>query len=354
MIRSFFIILCICCIQNVEGQSLEGAIDLKQEFLKAASTNNYSPEYSLNEIQHRGDLLEIDSRQSYGIFIDNALVWTGKGSLMLKIDSLVSQYPDREKIRIFHPYDFSLISIRLRNHSNVQKGGLDTWGPRTENYFKDFSILTVVLLLIAFIMLFRTNTKLTLDYLNFARLFSLREREESLVTTRVTSSVNFIFYLFFSFLSAFILLIVFNYAGSYFHVAALFAHHNLLELLSRWIILGSVIFLILMVKLIILFTLAALFNLSEILPLQFFNFIRLNFLIFILLAFGCVILFLKDSPSEGTYVQLLFILPVFWFLWSLLIFLKLMAHKSFRLFHLFSYLCGSEIIPIVILFKILY
>ncbi|MEQ8424194.1 MAG: DUF4271 domain-containing protein, partial [Cyclobacteriaceae bacterium] len=99
--------------------------------------------------------------------------------------------------------------------------------------------------------------------------------------------------------------------------------------------------------------LARLFNFKEAIAPQFFNCIRLFFFIFTVSAIICVCYFVFKIQSPGAYSFLLggiiFLLGV----WIIVIGLKLLRRSPFRFFHLFSYLCASELIPIVILVKVL-
>src|SRR5258705_5729385 len=78
--------------------------------------------------------------------------------------------------------------------------------------FSNFILATSLILCIFFTALFRTNPQLTLDYLNLARLFYLRDREENQITLRITSSVNLLFYLFCSLLASLALMTALHFS----------------------------------------------------------------------------------------------------------------------------------------------
>ncbi|NJN40884.1 MAG: DUF4271 domain-containing protein [Flammeovirgaceae bacterium] len=123
---------------------------------------------------------------------------------------------------------------------------------------------------------------------------------------------------------------------------------------KNWGVLSAIIFSLILIKLVLVYVFSGLFKIMEVLPLQFFNFVRINFLAFCSISVGCLIIFFMDQDIWILHVHLLWFLVAFYVIWLLLIFLKLMPDNRFRLFHLFSYLCGSEIIPIIILIKTLY
>ena len=67
---------------------------------------------------------------------------------------------------------------------------------RPHAFFRDYAIIASSILLLFILSLYRTNPQLTLDYFSFAKIFSVKERNENLLVTRITSSVNLLFYLF--------------------------------------------------------------------------------------------------------------------------------------------------------------
>ena len=122
---------------------------------------------------------------------------------------------------------------------------------------------------------------------------------------------------------------------------------------AQWLKWSAVVLMLLSFKLVLTFLLSGLFNISEFVPFHFFNFLRMLFFVFgtgTLLSLGY---FIFKGQNPEFYSYLLYGFTILTFFWVLLIYLKLLNRVPFRFFHLFSYLCVSEIVPMVIIFKIL-
>ena len=225
---------------------------------------------------------------------------------------------------------------------------------RKAHHFFDFSIMAAIILLIFFVILLRSNPRLTFDYLNFIKLFSLQEREESSMTTRITSSINLLFYTFISLLTSFLLMIIFHFAYADLSLANTFQVNSLQEGFYQWMKLASLILLTLFGKLVLVSLFSNLYKTTEITALQFFNFVRLFFFTFGIISLLMIIFFVGKVLDPEWYYNLFFVAIFLFIFWEVIIFLKLMSRVPFRIFHLFFYLCASELIPLVILIKVVF
>lgn len=298
-----------------------------------------------------GASLWIESEKTFSVFIGGKLISTqDNGVLLYDIDSLSSLYSS--------PLDFS---IRRRNVAMstklvIKNGKVESADliERKGEYFLDFSILASVLLLIFFIVLLRTNPKLTFDYLNFTRLFSVQEHEENIMALRITSSVNLLYYTFASLLSSLQLMLIFQFASAKSSLATIFQVNSLGESFYQWLWLSAIILGILFAKLILIGSISYLYKSTEIAALQFFNFIRLFIFTFGVISIVLIFFFMNKVIDPTWYFNLFYLITAIFIFWEIIIFLKLMARLPFRIFHLFFYLCASELIPLVILLKVVF
>jgi len=121
--------------------------------------------------------------------------------------------------------------------------------------------------------------------------------------------------------------------------------------LWQWLFLALEILGALMAKLAFIASIALLFGWRDITGVQFFNFIRVLILSLALIAIVSLFCF-----SFGIYVNYFSLLKagcILLLMGTGLLYFKLQARATFHSFHLFSYLCATEIFPLMILVKVL-
>ena len=156
--------------------------------------------------------------------------------------------------------------------------------------------------------------------------------------------------MFFSFL----LLVIHFYSSSSWGWVQVDDYQSIGYLLFSWLILSVLIFAILIVKSIIVFSFSRLFDFSEATTIQFFNFIRLIFLGNLLTGLLLIVYFIFGVAMRQYYANLFYIMSILLVFWIPIVFLKLLKRSSYSTFHLFSYLCATEIFPVVIVVKLLF
>jgi len=295
--------------------------------------------------------LSITSARPFSIYLNHRLLVFNSESVSLDIDSLNALSNSPWLFGIHQQGGLKWLKTEVRTpvqlHSNFHNL------PRPADHYLDFSILASLMLIAFFITLLRTNTRLTLDYFNFVRLFSIQEREDTLLNSRISASVNIFYYGLCSLLAGFILLTVFHFGSRQIAFAESFSVQSTLHGFLQWFKLSSLIALALFVKLILIAGFSRLFDFREAPGLQFFNFVRLIFFLSVSSGLVCLCYFVFNIQSTGPYSFLLAVIIFLLNFWVAVIGLKLLRRSSFRFFQLFSYLCASELIPIVILVKVL-
>jgi len=86
---------------------------------------------------------------------------------------------------------------------------------------------------------------------------------------------------------------------------------------------------------------------------QFFSFVRSLYVAVILMGVFAIIYFIGSFQNPRFYNHLLTAMCILLLTSNLFLYVKLLPRASVSHFHLFSYLCGSEIIPLMILTKVL-
>lgn len=294
--------------------------------------------------------LVIFDRLPFSVFINGKLLTQSKDSLKLSVDSLWSLYQGKLFFSIHQEQPVYSLQSVLVSSANL---ATDNNWLRTGNYFSDFVVIASLLLFASLVFLFRSNTKLTVDYLNVIKLFSLQDRDESTVASRIGSSINLFFFALISFFIGLILIIIFKIAPDRVRLAGNFVFDSTGQAFFVWILLSLIIFVFLVTKLVLIASFSLLFNIRDTVRFQFFNFIRLLFVAVSLMASLALIYFIFQAQGSMLFYNLLLIGGFFIIIGSLFLFLKLLTRTSFPIFHLFSYLCATEIIPLMIVGRVL-
>ncbi len=309
--------------------------------------------FSVDATRFKNDFLQVEDDEPFVIFINKKLVVAKeRGSIRYGIDSLSALYSPLLQISIFQKGGISSLSCNMLAPSVIRVSDEDPI-PRTGNFFLDFSLMGTLIVSLYFILLLRSNPRLTLDYLNASKLFSVQEREENLLANRVASSVNLLFYLFCSLFCGLTLTAVFHFAGDLIPLAEHFPIRSIGEGFLQWSKLSMLIAGLLVLKMVIVFTFSMLFNLKDTAAIQYFNFIRVLFVVAGFIAFVSTLHLIFYGQYGSLQSFLLRTGAVVMVLSAGMMYLKLLALTRYHFFHLFSYLCASEIIPLVILLKVL-
>jgi hypothetical protein len=284
----------------------------------------------------------ITQPQRFSIIMNGRLVRADlRGTFCLSLDSLAAQVGLPLTMGVYSETGVSQLQTH-RVAAQVRASLMLL--PRPSDGFYQFTILAALLLFVFFLVLLRASPKLMQDYVDLSRVFALRERDENLQATRITSSINILFLVFCCLLCAYVLLISFNYERP--------QAETLGGYLWRWCWFGVIFFGSFVVKFILTQVWAAVFVMQEFSSLQFFNFVRILIQSCAGIALIALALYGFGLSRQSLFEWLLPVVNMALALATLFLFLKLMGRSRQSLFHLFFYLCVSEIIPLVVLIKV--
>jgi len=310
---------------------------------------------SIDTEEYKGNSIELESKQPVMLFINGKLARPlPAGISIFNLDSLSALYSSRIMFALHDQHKLKLYCA-ARVIALLPVAGSDyDLGVRNPGHFHNFSILACGMLMICFVLLFRVNPQLLFDYLNFIKLISVQEREENMLSTKIVASSNLLFYGVASMFLSFLLMVMSYYSHSFHGLLQIEGHQNVGQLLLTWLNVSIIVFGILMLKYLIVFSFSRLFAFGEAPTIQFFSFVRLVFMIGLLIGLLLVIYFAFGVLKSQPYVRLFYIMSIMLAFWIPVVFLKLLKRSSYSIFHLFSYLCATEIFPIVIVVKLLF
>lgn len=308
--------------------------------------------FSMNAASTRGNYLEITGIEPFSVWYGDRFLGSYQQKALFALDSLSRVHSAPARFAIHSNRGVDLISTSLIRYSAAPP--TEELRARERPYFVNLCILIVLLLSAYFVLLFQSNPKLIMDYFNFSKLLSIQERDETLAAGRITSSINLMIYLFISLFFSFFLLIIFHFTTSHFIIANRFQFSSELEGLGRWLQVSALVATALMLKMAIVSFTSRLFRFREGYAIQVLNFFRQLTLQLVLLSIIALVFFVGRIEASNYYVGLVTLSGWVLIAWVALIFVKLLGKSPFSGFHLFSYLCATEIFPLVIFFEILF
>jgi hypothetical protein len=264
---------------------------------------------------------------------------------LYNLDSIRSKYGASELLISMYPFKVSSSSVEIV--SRKKKGVAETQ-LRASSGFRDFAVIAILTLLIMFTMLVRLNPKLTADYFSLNKIFSIRETDEAQLYTRITSSSNILFYIFCSMMVGFSLVLIFRYTSAQ-RTDVLFWMAML-----EWIKLSMIVLFIFFLKVALVYSLSILFGIKGAGRIHFFYWIRVLVVTGSLISIGVFLYFISRGQQTSVYEIFRWTITIVLILLIALVFLKLMRRAECSIFHLFSYICATEIIPFLITIKLLY
>jgi hypothetical protein len=301
----------------------------------------------------RGEFVRVTAKQPVSLFINNQLAGTFK-SAIFPIDSLAraAGADDLVLAAYFNEQDINDISTELLSATTTKQ--VEGHDKRRPYFFHDFVIFGALVLLIMIAVIVRMNPKLASDYFSVPRIFSFREMDDAQIYTRIGSSSNILFYVFCSLLLGFYLMVIFHFVTTVYPVSHLFQSASFVGAMFDWLKLSVLMLGLLLLKIILVVGFSSLFGMAEVAGIHFFNWVRIIVVFFGILSAFLIIYFIWYGQDVSLLSAMLRLLA--WIIagWIVLIFLKLTSKSKASMFHLFSYICATELIPFLFIIRVLY
>ena len=299
----------------------------------------------------RGDYLVMTSTSRFSILLNGRLLLDKRKRSVLSIDSLkkISSEPSFF-FTVHQEWAIEQANLITAIHSKVVTAHLsETEHRKRETSFRDFVVTAALTLFIFLVGVIRLNPRLSSDYFSVTKLFSLRETDSDQFYYRLTSG-NILFYVLISLVFAFYLMVIGQFVKM--DITELKTGGYVASVLT-WLKVSLIIFVFLFIKMFVVYIVASLFGVRDIAGFHFFNFTRLLLVFVGVLTLILATYHLLHGQQKSFYNFLLGALS--WILggWVILLFLKLTNRVPYAVFHLFSYICATEIIPFLFIVKVL-
>ncbi len=273
-----------------------------------------------------------------------------------RVDSLQAYYQKDRLLVSFYsaelPYD--LLQTQIVDVSSAKswesRAGVYDIDVREQGKENDFLILSILTILVVVVFVKRTLKNVFFDYLSFDRAFSIKPRGEGLFTIGVFSQTNLLMLLLYGVTLGFTFTVVFYVLTDW--LTAWFGVLDTLKLFGIGLVFSLLCIGAMVVKYFLIYVMSLIYKLKKYHLIQFYDYLRMT--IFLVIVFFCVSIF--NLSTEGYYLAenksvflLLAVLTLL--LRPIFMFLKLNKLSGYKNLHLFSYICGTEIIPLIIILK---
>jgi len=326
-----------------------------QPVAEDVSGRTSSIHFSINTRAYPKHYIQIKSRKKFYVFINGKLMRESHGVCLLSLDSLKARLSETDLT--FSVYQKKIDRRDLKTFL-VAAGSttpvLSEMETKPASFLRDFVVLAGLLLTVFFVVMIRVQPKLASDYFSVRRVISLREGDDNQAHARFAITSNLWFYIFCSLLMALFMLILFYHLPGDYSITTRFDSRSFLGIFSDWIKLSFIILTILLTKIVLIFMLSNLFGFRGIAGVHFFNGIRVLLIVTSTLSVIVFIYFISRGQDFSIYTTFLFTLVITLGIWIGLVFFKLSNRVEHSMFHLFSYICATEVIPLLITVKVLF
>lgn len=302
----------------------------------------------------QGDYLMVRSAEPVSVFLNGSVLLDQIQHVNLSIDSLQKKYRTSQFFVALHSDNpVSPENLRTFVASAVQHQATSPSESYTKmaTVFRDFSFTAVLIMTIFLVSVIRLNPGLSADYFSIRKLFSFRESEDDHYYYRVTSG-TILFYVFTSLMTSLFLMIIIRFTGIRLGIEELVtASYG--RLVFIWLTISLYVLLFLFAKIVVIYLTSVLFGIREVAGYHFFNFVRILLITVGILSLILLIYFVLHGHGWTFYNTLYASLPWILGAWIVLGFFKLASRVRHTPFHLFSYICATELIPFFVIIEVL-
>ena len=219
---------------------------------------------------------------------------------------------------------------------------------------RDLFIVVSILLLCLFAISRVAFPKLFLETVALDKLFGFRVKEDLGSNIRPFSTEHIFFTGLFAINLAFVALFLVNYQFNDLDQTALLKVNNVGQGLLLWLILGVAINLIVYLKYLFIRVLGFLFAMKAEVNRHFTDYINASSLFYLLVSVAVALSTYATFKTSLWLLQVLSaIILIFLFYRTLLLYIKLLQVSPYSKLYIFSYICSTELIPLLIGLKFL-
>ena len=351
--------------QNANGQNQ--SIELEplvfdysdQAFVPKPANGLYDVlHYQINLGKYPYQEINIEQPSSFSIWINHQLIENAGGKVTYSTDSLRNIYGSKILLSLYAGNGLSRnLNVSIRSAFGKERAVEDKGQvakARNHSTFPDFIATGFLILLLLMALLRISYPKIFREYFNPAAVFFPRVSVDTLIQSRQFNPGTFLALFTFSFLVMFVLLVLLNWQGDLPSFLEFF-NTSSYGLLMAILGLGFIVsFLLFLAKYIFLSVCTYLYGIEEFKAIHFFDYIRISSIIYMGILLWILFNFFVLSVPIASSASIAFMAIIILFTVRIaIILIKLIRTANLRFSYLFSYLCTTEIIPLVVVLKLI-
>ncbi|MFY0653338.1 MAG: DUF4271 domain-containing protein [Cyclobacteriaceae bacterium] len=303
--------------------------------------------------------IQMSLPSNVSVLFDHNIVFVNDQTAVLTfgVDSLQNVFgQDLILVSLYAPaLNPSDISTTIIDKNPVKSGNAGNTNydlvERKTDAITDFYIVSIFIVLMVVLICKRALKNSFNDYFSLFRALSLKPKSEGIFSVGIFSSTNILMLLMYGIMLGFTFVIIDNVYPIAETTAAVDRSFGALLLQSFLVSLIASVLMVL--KYFLISFVGSVFKLKKVLVIQFFDYFRLT-LMMALILFCLAIIYVSVGQDLGAimWMTIATIVLIMLILRPLLMFLKLNKLSGYKNLHLISYICGTEIIPLIIIVKI--
>lgn len=312
--------------------------------------------FRLNPVERSSQFLRLKSAKTYFVFVNGKIKGEYDGESFLRLDSLLHSPAGRPALVAIHQRRINerdLVTEVVSRSNGFTSSEVEAV-TKPYFYFRDFVVIAGLLVIALFVFALRVNPKLAPDYFSISRIFTMRDADDSQASARLTAGSNVQFYVLCSLMIGFYLMIVLYNLPAEYVLPTRFQASTFWMMWLQWLKLSALVFVVLISKIFLIFATTHLFGMRGLARFHFFNWMRLLLVVLGVATVAVFTYFIARGDGGFLYVMFLAVVVMTLTAWIVVAFFKLGGKSGHSIFHLFSYLCATEIIPLLITVKVLF
>ncbi|MCU0438622.1 MAG: DUF4271 domain-containing protein [Raineya sp.] len=366
-----FIFFLLTGVKSLANNKVEKIIvDLKDYWLYYDATYNSYISYISNNHQQdklihfwlkpkqfRQYKLILEFKEDTYLYINHKIQQKYKqGVQSISLDSLSQIYSQESLfITLYGSVESCLIGIpsyqtkkmdevpELINKNNIQQ-------------YRKHITFYILIILIIYTLVKQYDTKMLVEYLQLNKFFQVQRRQDNPLFIRVFQNNNLLFLCTYAILTGtFFHLLDATNQGSSLLIFQKYNNQNLNLSWANWGIWVGLLMLWTFAKYIIIWASANLLSVSKLINLHFYEYIRISHFFYLILTLGLLLLGLHLPHQISSWYNIFKTILVFaYVVRTIILWYNTNSFSEFRKLDFFSYLCVSEIIPLMIYIKMLF
>lgn len=335
-------------------------LDSYAPFINRSAFSGNTISFVLKRDDYERGTLRICFQEGSSLFIEQKIidVFSKSACQTYNVDSLFREFDQDDLFFTVYnkTFDLDKITTHILQKVDVSAGeeiiSGQYFSARNKGSFKNFYILALLIFLVLLSFAYNLNPR------NFRQFWSLRKIIDFKLTydkvhgLRVMNWANLIIVFAHCMLIAYLLMVVFHLLGDPIVFLKTNVESTLLSL-WKWLMLSAIVFVVVMMKYFLIKILANLMQFREMENIHFFEFIRISIFIYVLALIVVLFNILSFYNPQSTRLEwIIFGVAILSVVRIILLYFKFLRLTTFRNFYLFSYLCTTEILPLIIGFKI--